>query len=433
MSIKLREILNNFIIFVFIFPLIKSLPKFEELIQKKWDETSLFDYLKIKFLSPDKSENLKNLHYIIADPNDYLKNVNLKEAKKNLDLLYKEFNVTTFIYIISAIEKNRDLNYKLKDFDSKIYSEIYKNNPDFDEYSTISSIFRIEDKKLHIRLGSTCREMIYDSEALTILKKRKNDLEKQNLEKLLNLFTKELLTKYRQNFELIKNNKRYFTFKKSIILILFIAIIIIICTIIYCIFCNKENYYLEKKPKKDSFEIDINTNKENKIEEIIKTYKNENIENLMENICFICLENYEQENDIKSNIITTNSDEEESNNNNDNKIMNDKINIPCGHTFHINCISDWFKIEKKCPICLAEYEFYEDGEIKNNENKLNIKNFVLNKDWEYDNCNIFVNNINNFIRMQKMINNSDINEDFSREILNQYDDKNNVFKSLNEK
>ena len=430
MSLRLKKKLNN-IIFFLLFTLIKSLPKFEELIQKKWDETSLFDYLKLKFLSLNKPENLKNLHYIIADPNEYLKNVNLKEAKKNLDLLYKEFNVTTFIYIISAIEKNKDLNYKLKDFDSKIYSEIYKNNPDFDKYSTISSIFRIEDKKLHIRLGSTCREVLYDSEALTILKKRKNDLEKQNFEKLLNLFTKELLTKYRQNFKLI-NNKRYFTFKKSVILIFFIVILIIVCTIIYCIFCNKENYYIEKMPKNDSIEIYINTNKDKKIEEFIKVHKNESIENLMENTCIICLEIYEQENDIKSNVITISLDEEDSNRNNDNKILNDKINIPCGHSFHINCISDWFKIEKKCPICLAEYEFYENGEIKDNENKLNIKTFILNKDWEYENSNILRNNFNNFIRIQKIIKNSENNEDFSREILNYFDDKKNVFKSLNE-
>ena len=189
-------------------------------------------------------------------------------------------------------------------------------------------------------------------------------------------------------------------------------------------------------PRNDSVEIDINSNKENKIEEFIKIHKNENIENLMENICLICLENYEQENNIKSNVITTSSDEEDSNNNNnnDNKILNDKINIPCGHSFHLNCISDWFKIEKKCPICSAEYECYEgydDGDIKDIKNKLNIKNYILNKDWEYENSNILVNHINNFIRMQNIINNSDINEDFSREILNHHDKK-NVFKSLNE-
>ena len=440
MSIKLNKIINNTIIFFLLFALINSLPKFEELIQKKWDETSLFDYLKLKFLSPGKPENLKNLHYIIADPNEYLKKVNLKETKKNLELLYKEFNVTTFIYIISAIEKNKDLNYKLKDFDSKIYSEIYKNNPDFDQYSTISSIFRVEDKKLHIRLGSTCRDVLYDAEALTILKKRKNDLEKKNFEKLLNLFTKELLGKYRQNFKLIKHNNSYFTFKKFAILIFFIAILIILSTLIYCIFCNKENYYSKKMTKRDSFEIDINSKKENKIEEFIEAHKNENIENIMENTCLICLENYVQGNDFKNNVITTSSDEEDSNNNdknnNDNKVTDGNIYISCGHIFHINCISDWFKIEKKCPICGAEYEFYEDGdgdgEIKSNENKLNIKNFILNKDWEYENNNILANNINNFIRIQKMANNTDINEDFSREILNNYEDKKNVFKSLNE-
>lgn len=409
MSSKYEATLNKIIYFLFIIiPLIKSIPQIEKLIVKKWDEHSLFDYIKQKFLNPDKPEDIKNLHYLIADPNEYLKNVNIDEAKNNLESLYKEFNITTFIYIIAAVEKNTDLGYKLKDLVSEVFSEIYTKNQDFDKYSTISAIFRVEDKKLQIRLGSTCRWILSELGALNIIKKRTSDLENKKFDKLLKLFTKDLLSAYRKNYEISKNYKGIFTFTKSLIFLIIFVSLIVISTICYCIFCNKPN--LEIIPKNDSIEIIINSNKEKQIEEFIKKHKSKSIEEIIENICYICLENYDKENDIKSIATTSNSDEEDTNNNFDSNPSNEKVNIPCGHSFHKKCVSLWFTLEKKCPICQAEYEFYKSEEKKDiNENKLNIKNYIVNGNWNYKGKNNFLNHINNFIRIQKMINPLEIN------------------------
>ena len=425
MAFIIKNLLNHIFILFFIFPLIRNLPQNGDLIKTYWDEHSLFDYIKQKYLNPENPEELKNLHYILADPNEYLKNINLDEIKNNLEILYKELNVTTFIYIVRAVEKNTDLNYKLKDFVSEVFSELYKKNPNFDEYSTISAIFRVEDKKLHIRLGSTSRNILYDSEALQIIKKRKNDLEDKKFEKLLRLFTKDLLSTYKKNFKLSKNYKGYFTLKKSIIVLFCFVLTMFICAICYYIFCNKENL---EKIKDNSIEIDLNEKKEKKIEEFIKNNKNKDIEKIIEEICILCLENYEKENDIKISIKTSNSDEEETNNDIINNI-NEKINLPCGHYFHLKCISEWFKLEKKCPICMAEYEFYENEE-KGNESKLNIKNYKLNENWKNEN-NILIRNIDNFIKIQKMINPFDINEEIIKNnIVYNNNKKNDIFKSV---
>jgi hypothetical protein len=36
----------------------------------------------------------------------------------------------------------------------------------------------------------------------------------------------------------------------------------------------------------------------------------------------------------------------------DNMKIGDKIKIlDCGHIYHYNCINDWFKRKKECPLC----------------------------------------------------------------------------------
>ena len=78
---------------------------------------------------------------------------------------------------------------------------------------------------------------------------------------------------------------------------------------------------------------------------------------------------------------------------------------------------------------MAEYEFYENEE-KGNESKLNIKNYKLNENWKNEN-NILIRNIDNFIKIQKMINPFDINEEIIKNNIVYNDNKkNDIFKSV---
>ena len=270
----------KYFVLIFFFNLIKS---------RNWNEDSLLDYIKQKFLSNEKFINSK-FPFMIVDPNEYLKYINLDEAKKNLELIYNEFNITTLIYIVNSTEKNTDLNYGLRKFSLKLFHEISKNNTNFDEEATISLIFIIEEKRMHLRIGSVCREVLYDLDALKILKKRQKDLENRKFEKLFNIFTKDFITKYRQNEQILKNYKGMYSLKKRIIMIFNFVVVLFILIMTYLLFYDKS--------KKITNTESVIINNKNKIG----------------NNSFDSLKNNEQNNNVKNDIIRNNSDDEEDNN-----------------------------------------------------------------------------------------------------------------------
>lgn len=270
----------KYFVLIFFFNLIKS---------RNWNEDSLLDYIKQKFLSNEKFINSK-FPFMIVDPNEYLKYINLDEAKKNLELIYNEFNITTLIYIVNSTEKNTDLNYGLRKFSLKLFHEISKNNTNFDEEATISLIFIIEEKRMHLRIGSVCREVLYDLDALKILKKRQKDLENRKFEKLFNIFTKDFITKYRQNEQILKNYKGMYSLKKRIIMIFNFVVVLFILIMTYLLFYDKS--------KKITNTESVIINNKNKIG----------------NNSFDSLKNNEPNNNVKNDIIRNNSDDEEDNN-----------------------------------------------------------------------------------------------------------------------
>lgn len=412
---------NFFLYFLLIIPIIKT----QKSSMKAYDEQTLLEFIKNKFLTSDKPDDIKKIHYMIVDPDEYLKNINLVNINKNLELLYKEFNITTFIYIVNDVQKNRDLNYKLKDFSSLVFSEIYTKNPEFDQYTTISAIFQVESLKMNIRLSSNCRNIIYDSTALKIINKREKDLKEKKFGKLFDKFSKELLDSYRNSYKTNKNSNLSFMIKKGVYILISFSSILVMLIICYYLFFGKTKLDIENIIKINSNEIVAKTSKEKKIKDFINKQKNKKIKSIMENTCIICLENFAKENDIKSHVLTGNSDEEDTTSNNINSISDDRITIPCDHSFHTKCILDWFKQEKRCPICLTKYDFYNDEEKKEeSENVLNIKNHIKDKNLENEDSNL-LENINNFVRIQKIVNPNNVNEDFCSKIISYYESKKN--------
>ena len=278
-----------FLFFLIMIPIIKS----QNPSMKAYDEQGLIEFIKNKFLNSDKPDDIKKIHYLIVDPDEYLKNVNLVKINKNLELLYKEFNITTFIYIVNAIQKNRDLNYKLKDFSTLVFSEISAKNPEFDLYTTISAIFQVEDQKMNIRLGSSCRNIIYDSTALKIINKREKDLKEKKLGKLFEEFTKELLDTYRKSYKTNKNSKLSFIIQRGVYILISFSSILVMLIICYYLFLGKTKLDIENIIKINTHEIVAKTSKEKKIKDFINKQKNKKIKAIMENSCIICLENFD--------------------------------------------------------------------------------------------------------------------------------------------
>ena len=361
---------------------------------EKWDEDNLFEYIKYHYLTPDnKTNEIKAFNYILIDPNEYLSNI--KEIKRYLDKLYNEYNITSFIYIINHLKKNINLNYKLKDFNTKVFSEIKKyTRNNFDEYSTISLIFQVEDDKMNIRLGSNIRNIISDSEALEILKLNSHYLFNKQLNILLKNFFSSFINKYTYNYKQNSrnNNFNFFAIILTIkgILLLSLIIIIYFILIYFCLIHKNKT-------------TNVRTEMEKNIEKFIRVNKDEQIEKVMNNFCIICLHNYDSDNNGVLNI-------EE----------NEKINLPCRHSFHQRCIYKLFKLKenKECIICKTKYK------IKSNDKKeqIDIKDYTLNKKFDYNdiNSNYFDCYIKEFINIQKDMNSFDIKNEFCDYIIKIY-------------
>ena len=376
----------------------------------RWDEETLLEYVKINFLNPDNiTNNISQFHYMIIDPHNYLKNGNLFEIQKYLEKLYNEYNLTCFLYITNHVKKNTELNYNLKYFNNKVFSEIHKYK-NFDEYSTISLIFQLEDNKMNIRLGSTCRTIISDSEALQILKDNSIYLNNKQINILLKKFFSSFINIYSKNYiSYTKNNKLSFGFIKQILTFKGISILslIILAYIFLIYFCLI--YKIGDKCNKDN---NTNTYIENNIEKFIKMNKDETLEKIMQTFCIICLKKYDSDN-----IITTIDDND-----------SDKINLPCGHIYHQICIYKYFKSMRKsyCPLCKAKFKIKFDDD---NE-KIEIKGYTLNNNWDDNDSISFDCYINEFIDLQKAKNSFDIKDEFCDKMKKLYNNKQNLENSI---
>ena len=373
--------------------IISNSPNNEFSKQNRWDENTLFQYIKEKYIST-YSNQIINLEYMVIDPNEYLKSDDIIDWTKNLELLYKEFKIISFVFIINSIKENTILSYQLRDFMYKINQEIYKYNKNYDEKKIVSILFAVESNKMFIRVGSSCRSILSDSEAMKLLKKRNNDLKSKNIKKLIYDLSNDILRTYRKNYEQNKNKTI------SPLKIFFYIIILVLFCYIYYHFIKIN--FSNNKYSENFIKLETKSEYGKKVKEFVKKNINKSIQKVMKENCLLCLENYDMK--TKNNNILFDLDES----------SNEKILLPCNHIFHQKCISQWFLKEKSCPLCLSEFE------INKEEGKININKYFLNQNWEYNNSIDFKNIIKDFLRIHKSISPDDINEDFSLEINNNY-------------
>ena len=396
----------QFLLFSVILFLSKSSPIDKFTQQKKWDDKTLFQYIIDHHISKI-STDIKELHFIIIDPNEYLKSNDLNESIEKIQSFFNEFQITFFVFIINSIHPNNILSYQLRDFMKKINNEIYKYNNKYDENKIISTLFAVEDNKMLIRVGSTCRQIISDSEAMKILKKRKDDLDKKNMKKLINDLFEDILFTYRNNYKKIKNKKM-----PSFLKILFYIIIIILFGYIYYHFI-KNNFSTHSNDEK-FIKIEMNSQIGKKIREFINKNNNKSLKNVMKKTCLICLYDY---NKINNDNILFEYDES----------LNEKIVLPCEHIFHLKCISQIFQNSTNCPLCKSKFQ------IDDNKNgKIIINNYYLNPNWTYNNTILFKKIIKDFLKMQNKINPDEISDNFCLQLINEYENNKdfNIFKKV---
>ena len=312
----------------------------------------LYEYAKQKYLSINKRENISNIEYMIIDPENYLKNANLSGIIDKMESLYANYNVSTYIILISHLQTNNsNINAEVERFTSYFNYMIYKDNMLYNDNYALTTVFFIKDRKMRMRTGRLVREKISDKLALNLLRKRKDNLRRENYYGVVNELLEDIYDIYEGKYEnsLIKN-------------IFGIILIIILCILFYLQNCPRIDCYDIKSfccPSHQTFEHHHDPTYD-KISNFLKKNKNKIVKEVFNESCIICLNDFKKEQEQSENEIEAKILEE------------DVVKLNCGHKYHRQCLQKWRKENKKCPICRREIIL--DEEIKNDIELINIQN-----------------------------------------------------------
>jgi hypothetical protein len=363
----------------------------ERLVEKATQIQNFYDFENIITNNSNTSLKLKNNSdiAIIDEKLNILKNI---EELKNITFYNNEtedieYHPNPIVLLISEISDdyfNNQTLAKNTHLFLKKFSKLLLKKFSLEEELTVIILISVLDKQVNLRLGSKLREHLRQKYLL------RNSVEEiiksRSLEKLLEDF------KYSQAINEILENlialfeKRPSNLGKIIMVILVpILILIIFFSVRACLTPRKyiPSNSPKKSPKKDKhepepFELDLSKN--NKIftpKTIERTLENfEEINKLAdapidpENyMCVICLLSCSQTPphiEAKEEIDIMLTEE----------VQIEPINIlQCGHVYHYDCISHWYKqVFKECPCCRLQEAI---PITKDNDRKTQFLNFVL--------------------------------------------------------
>ena len=358
------------------------------------------------------SDNTKQ--YKIIDPNDYIKQEHEKLLENQLKKVYKNHKVITFIIVIRSAylkdEDNKEMD--LSEFTQNILDEIYdkeivdKNDP------IIVSVISIEGKTMSMKTHGTVSHTITQQDCYNILSITNNYFSYGEYSYGAVELGK-LIDYYLENTGFFSRNKRFFYM--ILILILCFCFCYILAVIAQkikdkrnmrltmsdeekllkireflkktkvnkkilsdvCIICldsfenctsithtisqehqRKKNISIKNSDALIDIENDTNLN----------TNENTNRNSNEERDLQIEMQNINNENSsnniINDNNIYNNNIENNNNNNNNNDDIESNVprnyditdnqisTLPCGHRYHVKCITEWMLRKKNiCPMC----------------------------------------------------------------------------------
>ena len=351
----------------------------------------------------------ETIGYKIIDPDDYIKKDDEQNLEKQLREIYRDHKVVTFIIIFHGAylkdEKNNIIDYT--NYTQIIENEIYAQNLVNKKVPIIVSVTSIDEKVLNMKTQGSVSNIISEQDCLTILEIVYNYFSygeysygMVELGKLINY--------YLTNTTFFSRNKRFFY------MLILLASCFCFCYFLSIIlqkikdrrnmrltmsdeekllkiknFLKKtkvdrkiltENCIICLEPFDNCVSITHSTlNANHKIKTINNNEENENVNNII-NININNNENSYQNNlidtfnetNVNSNtdlqiemqninndsndIIENNNIVYDDNDNNAPRITNVTDNqistLPCGHRYHVKCITEWMLQKKNvCPMC----------------------------------------------------------------------------------
>jgi len=340
----------------------------------------------------------KTKHYKIIDPDEYLKSDDIIDLEKQLKEIYTSHNVIVIIVIARSLDltDKSGKEIDISNYTEIIFDEIYKKNIVKNDSSVVMAVVSIEGKIMTMRAHGTVSFTISQQDCYNILNVVNNyysygeySYGTVELGKLINY--------YLVNTGFFARNKRFF------VMIFILISSFIICYVLALIaqkIRDKRNLRLTMSDEEKLL----------KIREFLKKCKAD--KKILSDNCIICLEPFENCTSVNHSLIaepntnaTKNKDnndlieEEHKDNDNDNNKdkdsvviemqnlskdnINDKSNmtdnqistLPCGHRYHVKCITEWMLRKKSiCPMCREKM----DVSISDNEEEEDLQNELLN-------------------------------------------------------
>ena len=351
-------------------------------------------------------EICKTKNYKIIDPDDYIKKDDEISLEKQLKEVYKGHNVVPIIVIARSLylKDKEGKNLDISNYTQIIIDEIYHKKIVKKEVPVVIAMISIEGKIMTMKAEGSVSFTITQQDCYSIL----NIVNKYFSYGEYSYGTLELgslINYYLKNTSFFARNKRFF-----------VMIFVLIFSFCFC-------YILAMIAQKvrDRRNLRLTMSDEEKLLKIRDFLKKTRADKkiLCEN-CIICLEPFENCTSINHSLI-----EEAANNNinNDNILVNDNINnidnnsnhsnniirtdekkndiniemqnvgddglerknstltdnqistLPCGHRYHVKCITEWMMRKKNvCPMCREKI----DVDIPENNEEDDLQNELLN-------------------------------------------------------
>ena len=327
----------------------------------------------------------KTKHYKIIDPDEYLKKEDIIALEKQLKEIYTSHNVITIIVIARNIDLTDKKGNKIDiaNYTEIIFDEIYGKKIVKEDASVVLAIVSIEGKIMTMRAKGTVSFTITQQDCYNILNIINNyysfgeySYGTVELAKLINY--------YLVNTSFFARNKRFF------LMILILILSFVFCYILALIaqrIREKRNLRLTMSDEEKLL----------KIRDFLKKCKAD--KKILSDNCIICLDPFDDctsvnhslvaepnnNNNVNENLIEGENKEKDAiaiemqNMSNDN--INNKSNmtdnqistLPCGHRYHVKCITEWMLKKKSiCPMCREKMDvsISDHGEEEDLQNEL---------------------------------------------------------------
>ena len=340
-------------------------------------------------------EQCKTKNYKIIDPDDYVKKDDEIKLEKQLKEIYNDHKVVPIIVVVRRIylkDKN-DKKIDISNFTQIITDELYEKKIVKKNIPAVVAVVSIEGKVMTMKAEGSVSYTINQQDCYNILN-IVNNYYSYGEYSYGTLELAKLVNYYLVNTSFFARNKRFF-----------IMIILLIFSFCFCYFLA-----LIAQKIKDKRNMRLTMNDEEKLLKIRDFLKKTRVnKKILTDNCIICLEPFDNCTSINHSLIENNNNNEnilvnEHNEKNDelntkrtknkkediqielqnmsqNNINNSSISdnqistLPCGHRYHVKCITEWMLRKKNiCPMCREKI----DVDIPENNEEDELQNELLN-------------------------------------------------------